>query len=157
LIPVLKEVGRYIVNSMGTADFVSVNLTRDLRYFPDFTNNSWKLLGNINEFKVPGCVEKLYLNDLARQNARSLGLLPAIDELIDRLAKYPQHQKLIVGVVDGRGRSFSGGNSVGIAGSGSGSDTRWMETMRAAQRAGISVSLVDVVPLDPMYRPSDLF
>ena len=91
-----KQAARLIVDSRGEADLVSLTLTRDLRYFPDFTNNTWKLAGNISQFKLMCGAERMYLEQLARQNYRGIGLIPALEELIDRMSKYPQHIKSIV-------------------------------------------------------------
>src|SRR5262249_34344152 len=46
-----KTIAKKIVDSLGPLDFAAVVLSRDTRFFPDFTNNVWKLYGAINEFR----------------------------------------------------------------------------------------------------------
>lgn len=136
LIYVAKEAGRFIANSMGTSDLVAVTLTRDLRYYPDFTNNRGKLAGNIAEFRPTSCAERAYLASVARSGFRSVGLVTALDELIDRLAKLPQHSKAIV-IVGIPPNMIMGGAG----------DLRLRDVMMNARRVGITISGVDLLGL----------
>ena len=142
-----KQTARLIVDSMGAADLASVTLTRDLLYAPDFTNNPWKLAGNISQFKLVCGLERVYLEQLAHQNGRGIGLIQTLEELVDRLSKLPQHIKTIV-VVGYPPDVTIGGRSNSPAGDVS----RLSQLFRSAQVAGISISGIDVLGLTVARR-----
>src|SRR5262249_37306502 len=70
-----KAIARKIVDSLGPSDLAAIVLTRDTRFFPDFTNNRSKLIGSINEFKPPGEAERMELEWLTKGH---IGGLPAL-------------------------------------------------------------------------------
>jgi len=88
-----KSIGKAFVDRLGPSDFSAVVLTRDTRYFPDFTNDRWKLTGAINELKPPEGAERAYLSMATRGH---IGGPAALGDIADYLAKLPQHRKAIV-------------------------------------------------------------
>ena len=128
----VKQVARQFVRSRGPKDFAAVILTRDTRYFPDFTNIVNKLTGAIDQFKPPGEAERMYLMNLRKR----IGLLPALSDVLDYLNRLPQHSKTIVYV-----GNPSMASSFRVAGYESGLAE---DVLMKAQRTGVNISSLDV-------------
>jgi VWFA-related protein len=139
-----RAVARRIVDSLGLSDFAAVVLTRDTRFYPDFTSDRGKLTGYIASAKAISrdSAERQYLCYITRGH---IGGLPALQDVVDNLAKLPQHRKLIVYI------SLGG---PGGCGDGSGND-RALEIYRTARDAGIPIYPIDPAGLT-MARTPDL-
>jgi VWFA-related protein len=124
-----KAIGKYIVDQLGPLDFGAVILTRDTRYFPDFTNDRWKLTGAINNLKPPENAERAYLQ-LATHG--HIGGPVALGDVADYLAKLPQHRKAIIYVSIGQGMR-PGGTVF----------DRTVDAMKIAKDAGIPIYAID--------------
>src|SRR5204863_4809646 len=105
-----KAVGRDIVQSLGPMDFAAIVLTRDTRFFPDFSNNLSKLMGSIDALKPLeyDSAERMYLNAITHGH---IGAIPAMEDVIDYLAKLPQRRKAIVYVGLGNGINLAAGST----------------------------------------------
>lgn len=136
-----KAVARQIVEALGPLDFAAIVLTRDTRFFPDFSNNLAKLLGSIDAFKPieDGSAERMYLNAVTRGH---IGAIAAMEDVIGSLAKLPQRRKAIVYVGLGDGINLAAG----------GTALRVGDVFRSARAAGISISAVDVAGLTVARR-----
>ena len=137
-----KAVGREIVESLGPLDFAAIVLTRDTRFFPDFSNNLSKLFGSIDAFKPIDydSAERMYLNAITRGH---IGAIPAMEDVIDYLARLPQRRKAIVYVGLGNGINLAAGSTA----------LRVGDVFRTARAAGISISAVDIAGLTMARRP----
>lgn len=131
-----KAIGRDIVTALGPMDFAAIVLTRDTRFFPDFSNNPSKLYGSIDAFKPIEfeSAERMYLNAITRGH---IGAIPAMEDVIDYMAKLPQRRKAIVYVGLGTGVNLGAGSTA----------LRVSDVFRSARAAGISISGVDVAGL----------
>jgi VWFA-related protein len=126
----MKSIVTDIVDHMGLKDFVSIVHTRDTRYFPDFTNNRRKLFDSIAAIEPPLPLERAYLQMITRNQ---MGGLPALQSVVDYMAKWPQHRKVIVYVSSGSGGGSFQGRTL----------YRMIDLIKAAREAGISISAID--------------
>lgn len=124
-----KAIGKFLVDRLGRLDFASVILSRDTRYFPDFSNDRWKLYGYVNELKPPEGAERAWLYWVTKGH---IGGLSALQDVTRYLAKLPQHKKLIIYV--------SIGQSVGPA---SAAHDRMLNVIKTASEAGIPIYAID--------------
>jgi VWFA-related protein len=127
-----KAIAKKIVDSLGPLDFAAIVLSRDTRYFPDFSNNVWKLYGAINEFRpLPrDSGERLALEMMTNGH---IGGLPALQDVTDYLSKLPQHRKSIIYISTGQQVRFNG----------SVSGDRAIDLFKAAKQLGIPISPID--------------
>ena len=124
-----KTIGKYIIDQLGSLDFAAVVLSRDTRYFPDFTNDRWKLIGAVNAMKPPEGAERGYLQMATRGH---IGGPVALGDIADHLAKLPKHRKAIIYVSIGQAMR-----------PGSVAFDRAVDAMKIAREAGIPIYPVD--------------
>jgi VWFA-related protein len=127
-----KAIAKRVVDSLGPADLAAIVLSRDTRYFPDFTNNSQKLYGAIKEFS-PVARDSAQRSKLQRDTRGHIGGIPALLDVTNYLAKLPQHRKAIIYVGVGPGAPTGGMKpSVSLS-----------DLFKAAKLAGIGISVID--------------
>jgi VWFA-related protein len=126
----MKSIATDIVDHMGLKDFVAIVHTRDTRYFPDFTNNRRKLFDSIAAIAPPLPLERAYLEMITRNQ---MGGLVALINVVDFMAKWPQHKKAIIYVSSGSGGNFFQGKTL----------YRMLDLIKFAREAGISISPID--------------
>jgi VWFA-related protein len=129
-----KAIAKDIVAQMGVKDFVAIVLTRDTRYFPDFTNNRRKLFDQIDAFKPPEPIEKMWLQSISRNR---MGGMVALMEVAGYMENWPSHRKSIIYVSRGEGGSFLSGTLL----------HRTYDLIKIATEAGISISTIDPMGL----------
>jgi VWFA-related protein len=139
-----KAIAKKIVDSLGPLDFAAIVLSRDTRFFPDFTNNVWKLYGAINEFKpLPrDSAERLSLQMMTNGH---IGGLPALQDVTDYLDRLPQHRKTII---------YISASPQAVRFNGSSTSERAIDLFKAAKQAGISISPIDPTGLVTAGPPS---
>jgi VWFA-related protein len=140
-----RAVARRIVDSLGLSDFAAVVLTRDTRFYPDFTSDRGKLTGYIASAKtIPrDSAERQYLCYITRGH---IGGLPALQDVVENLSKLPEHRKLIIYISIG-----------GISGCGDGSaNDRALDVYKTAREAGIPIYPIDPVGLSMARTPDFL-
>ena len=124
-----KTIAKYIIDRLGPMDFAAVILTRDTRYFPDFTNDRWKLAGTINNLKPPENAERAYLQMATRGH---IGGPAALGDVADNLAKLPQHRKTIIYISMGQSMRPT-----------TAAYDRTVDAMKIARDAGIPIYAID--------------